>query len=117
MTDPPSPQEALRQLAEATSSLSHAAAAGDLEGAGRALTGRQAALDALRLAAESAPLEPGQLEQLARVLQESGDAGRSLVARRETARALLGELETQRLGLQALAPRQPAFPSRVDLEA
>ena len=110
-----SAEEALRRLERSTTELAQAAAAGDFARAAAALATRDTELTALERARRHFPFKPGQLEKLGQVLRAADRAARALVERRETARALLREVEGVRRSLDKWKPPRRAA-TRLDLE-
>ena len=97
---------ALRQLAELSTELRVAAEAGDLGAAGLLLAKRAAAAAELERVLPASVLERPQLALLEQIVEQGDRAARALVARRETARAQIQEMEAERRRLVEWMPRR-----------
>jgi len=96
-----------QQLAESTEQLRRAIESGDLTSAEQLLEQREAGLEALRRELAGSPPAPATLDQLRQILDQAAAAARSLTARRETARVLLGDLDRERRLLAGWTPHRP----------
>ncbi len=108
----PDPLETtLAVLVESTADLVRAAETGDLHSAGLVLTNRQAELAGLERALQTATFTQQQLKILEQLLRQGDVAMRSLLGRRETARAQIAELECLRRQLAGwiAVPAVPAL--------
>src|SRR5579885_2322531 len=110
------PEDLLRALHASTDELCRAVDAGDLAGAGVAAARRGQDADALARCPQI--WSPDLLKRLEKVLSHGEAAARALAGRRETARALLSEIEPVRLRLANSAPVQnTCSPQKLDLKA
>jgi len=100
------PDQVLLQLAEIGGEISAALQAGELTAAEEALACWEAGAQALGEVLKTAQLNVEQLAQLEALLRQSDRFAQSLLARRETARALMSELEAERLHLTNLIPQR-----------
>jgi hypothetical protein len=113
----PCPQldAALRKLAQRTGALCAAVRSADLSRVQEALDGRAEACEYLRTCAGHAGLmSTDNIAVLEAVIRQGDAAIRDLAARRDRARAALGELEAVRRWLARMAPPIPAPPSRIN---
>lgn len=104
--EPLTADQVLRQLAEIGGEVSAALQAGELTAADEALARWEAGAQALGALLKTAPLSAGQLGQMDALLRQGDRFAQSLLARRETARALISELEAERLQLTNLTPQR-----------
>lgn len=113
IADPPV-EEILRALSESTERLCRAAASGDSRLARALLEERGTGVQRLLQRTGDALSDP-QLAELERIIARGDEAARGLRARRETARALIAEIEAVRRRLAGWMPNSSGAASRVDL--
>ena len=101
-------EQDLQRLAETTAEFARAVELGDLGAAGLVLVKREIELAALQNALQTTALTGRPIELLQRVLRQGEIAQQSLVARRETARAQISELESIRRQLASWVSQRPA---------
>ncbi|GEM_PF-6256055 len=112
----PDPEGLLRALHASTDELRRAVDAADLAGAAVAAARRGQYAAALTRCRQT--WSPDLLARLEKVLSHGEAAVRTLASRRETARALLSEIEPVRLRLANATPvSNPRSPRKLDLEA
>ena len=108
-----SAEHLLGQLDGLSSELRLAAEAGELGAAGLVLAKRAAVAGELERALQTSVLEGPQIALLEEIIEQGDRAARALLARRETARAQIQEMEAERRRLAGWMP--PRSISRVNL--
>ena len=114
MTADPSIDEILRALGESTEKLWRAVASGDAQLAKIVLEERKPVIQNL-LRRSRGPLSASQVAELERIIGRGEEAVPALRARRETARALLGETEAVRRQLAGWKAKALDVVATVDL--